>query len=92
MAATAFFACSGHERWHHDPDFYYQPGGGPRPDMGPYYLTALIHLLGPVESVLGAVSRSGDERTIGSGPRRGSACRSAPTPTSPACSGTRAGR
>ncbi|MDT0264743.1 Gfo/Idh/MocA family oxidoreductase [Streptomyces sp. DSM 44915] len=71
LAATAFFACAGHERWHPDPDFYYQPGGGPLFDMGPYYLTALVHLLGPVESVVGAASRSGAERVVGSGPRAG---------------------
>ena len=43
----------GHERWHPNPDFYYQPGGGPLLDMGPYYVTALVTLLGPVESVVG---------------------------------------
>lgn len=71
VAATAFFACPGHERWHPDPDFYYQPGGGPLFDMGPYYLTALVHLLGPVEAVTGGAVRSGSERAIGSGPRAG---------------------
>ena len=44
----------GHERWHPNPDFYYQPGGGPMFDMGPYYLTCLINLLGPVARVSGA--------------------------------------
>ncbi|WP_226961775.1 MULTISPECIES: Gfo/Idh/MocA family protein [Streptomyces] len=71
VAATAFFACPGHERWHPDPDFYYLPGGGPLFDMGPYYLTALVHLLGPVEAVTGGAVRSGTERAIGSGPRAG---------------------
>ncbi|SOD59167.1 Predicted dehydrogenase [Streptomyces zhaozhouensis] len=71
VAATAFFACPGHERWHPDPDFYYQPGGGPLFDMGPYYLTALVQLLGPVAAVTGGAVRSGGERTIGSGPRAG---------------------
>ena len=40
----------GHEIWHPDPDFYYQPGGGPMLDMGPYYLTCLVNLLGPVRA------------------------------------------
>jgi predicted dehydrogenase len=70
-AATAFMTGPGHERWHPDPEFYYQPGGGPLLDMGPYYLTALIHLLGPVRRVTGMSSRPRDERTIGSGPRAG---------------------
>jgi predicted dehydrogenase len=64
---------SGHERWHPNPDFYYQPGGGPLLDMGPYYVTALVTLLGPVESVVGAASHTRSSRTIGSGPRQGAA-------------------
>ena len=71
-AATAFMTAAGHERWHPDPEFYYQPGGGPLLDMGPYYLTALVHLLGPVARVTGMSSRPRDTRTIGSGPRAGS--------------------
>jgi predicted dehydrogenase len=61
----------GHERWHPAPEFYYQPGGGPLFDMGPYYLTALVVLLGPVRRVSGAAGASQTRRTIGSGPRAG---------------------
>jgi predicted dehydrogenase len=71
VAATAFMAGPGHESWHPDPEFYYRPGGGPLLDMGPYYLTSLIHLLGPVVSVVGRSSRPRSERVIGSGPRAG---------------------
>jgi predicted dehydrogenase len=70
-AATAFMTAAGHERWHPDPEFYYQPGGGPLLDMGPYYLTSLVHLLGPIRRVVAMSSRSRPERTIGSGPRAG---------------------
>jgi len=70
-AATAFMLTPGHERWHPDPAFYYQPGGGPLFDMGPYYLTSLIHLLGPVRRVVGAASRPRATRTVGEGPRAG---------------------
>lgn len=73
VAATATMVTPGHERWHHDPDFYYVPGGGPLLDMGPYYLTALVTLLGPVTAVVGAASRARDRRVIGSGPRAGQA-------------------
>jgi predicted dehydrogenase len=73
IAATATFASPGHERWHHNPDFYYAPGGGPLFDMGPYYITALVTMLGPVISVTGSASRSRNERTIGSGHRQGQA-------------------
>lgn len=71
VAATAFMTSAGHEKWHPDPEFYYRPGGGPLLDMGPYYLSALVHLLGPVTKVTGAASRPRAERTIGSGPRAG---------------------
>ena len=71
IAASATMVTPGHERWHANPDFYYQPGGGPLLDMGPYYLSALVTLLGPVTSVVGASSRTRSTRTIGSGPRQG---------------------
>jgi predicted dehydrogenase len=70
-AATAFMTVAGHERWHPDPEFYYQPGGGPLLDMGPYYLTTLVHLLGPVRRVVGMSARPRAERTIATGPRAG---------------------
>ncbi len=47
IGCTAFMMCHGHESWHPDPEFYYKAGGGPMFDMGPYYLTALVNLLGP---------------------------------------------
>ncbi len=71
VAATAFMTTAGHEAWHPDPEFYYRPGGGPLLDMGPYYLSALVHLLGPVVRVTGAASRPRAERAVGSGPRAG---------------------
>lgn len=70
-AANAMLMLSGHERWHPNPDFYYQPGGGPMFDMGPYYLAALMSLLGPVERVAATASASFETRTIKSGPRAG---------------------
>ena len=54
IAATAFMMCHGHESWHPDPEFYYKVGGGPMFDMGPYYLTALVSLIGPVKRVTGS--------------------------------------
>lgn len=64
IAATAFMTCHGHESWHPDPEFYYKAGGGPMFDMGPYYLTALVALLGPVETVAGFTKKSFDSRKI----------------------------
>ena len=71
VAATAFMTCHGHENWHPDPEFFYRKGGGPMFDMGPYYLTALINLLGPVRRVAGSTSISFPQRTITSEPKRG---------------------
>jgi predicted dehydrogenase len=72
IAASAVMVTPGHEAWHPSPDFYYLPGGGPLLDMGPYYVSALIQLLGPVRSVIGASSRLRSERVItAAGPRTG---------------------
>jgi predicted dehydrogenase len=67
IAATAFMTTPGHERWHPAPEFYYQPGGGPLLDMGPYYLTALVTLLGPVRRVVGMSSTPQATRTTVAG-------------------------
>jgi predicted dehydrogenase len=71
LSASAVMVTAGHERWHPNPDFYYRAGGGPLLDMGPYYLSALVQLLGPVRAVIGAAGRPRAERVIGSGPRAG---------------------
>ncbi|MEZ4869567.1 MAG: Gfo/Idh/MocA family oxidoreductase [Caldilineaceae bacterium] len=71
VAATAFMMSRGHEHWHPNPDFYYQPGGGPMFDMGPYYLTALVSILGPVRRVTGLTRASFAERLITSQPKHG---------------------
>jgi predicted dehydrogenase len=71
VAATAFMLSHGPERWHPDPEFFYKVGGGPMFDMGPYYLTALVSLLGPVRQVTGVTRISFSEREIGSEPKRG---------------------
>ena len=64
VAATAFLLNHGPEHWHPDPDFYYQPGAGPMFDMGPYYLTALVALIGPVRRVSGSAQTGTPTRTI----------------------------
>jgi len=71
VAATANMLCRGHEGWHPSPEFYYQPGGGPLFDMGPYYLTSLVTMLGPVESVSALAKTTFKERLITSQPLHG---------------------
>ena len=71
VAFTAFMMGRGHESWHPSPEFYYQPGGGPMFDMGPYYLTALLNLLGPLRRLTGAASVAIAERVITSQPLHG---------------------
>ncbi|WP_407272291.1 Gfo/Idh/MocA family protein [Radiobacillus sp. PE A8.2] len=71
VGASAFMINRGHEHWHPDPAFYYDTGGGPMFDMGPYYITALIALLGPIKQLSGLTRISYPERTILSEPRAG---------------------
>ncbi|MFJ8041140.1 Gfo/Idh/MocA family protein [Kitasatospora sp. NPDC096147] len=71
FAATAFMTTPGHELWHPDPEFYYRPGGGPLFDMGPYHLSALVTLLGPVRRVSALAATPRPERTVATGPRAG---------------------
>lgn len=71
LGATAFMMSPGHERWHPNPDFYYQSGGGPMFDMGPYYLTALVSMLGPVRRVTGSTQTSYKKRLSTSQPKYG---------------------
>lgn len=71
VGGSAFFACPGHERWHPDPAFYYDIGGGPVLDMGPYYITDLVNLLGPVARVQAMSATPQKERLIYSEPKKG---------------------
>jgi predicted dehydrogenase len=72
VAATAFMMSPGHEGWHPNPGFYYLRGGGPLLDMGVYYLTALVTLLGPIAEVSAMSSRMRTERKVpDAGPRAG---------------------
>jgi predicted dehydrogenase len=71
LVATASFMTPGPEGWHPDPDFFFQPGGGPLLDVGPYSLTALVAFLGPVRRVTASGSVLFPERTVGRGPKQG---------------------
>jgi len=71
IGAAAYMVGRGHETWHPDPAFYYKYGGGPMLDMGPYYVTALINLLGGVSTVSGMTKASFPTRTITSQPHYG---------------------
>ncbi|MDR2649541.1 MAG: Gfo/Idh/MocA family oxidoreductase, partial [Clostridiales bacterium] len=71
IGAACFMICHGHETWHPDPEFYYKFGGGPMLDMGPYYITALVNLLGGVSGVTGSAKKSFSRRTITSQPHCG---------------------
>ena len=71
IGAEAKMVCHGHESWHPAPEFYYQSGGGPMMDMGPYYMTALVNLVGRVRSISGMTGMAFPTRTITSNPKRG---------------------
>jgi len=71
VAAVAFMTGRGMEMWHPNPDFFYQPGAGPMFDIGPYYLTTLVSMLGPVRRLTGSARISFPERLITSQPLAG---------------------
>ena len=71
VAASAIVMGHGPEGWHSNPAFFYAPGGGPHFDLGPYFLTALVHALGPVRAVTAMAGRAFETRTVGSGPNEG---------------------
>lgn len=71
IGGTCHVMSRGMEAWHPNPDFFFQPGGGPILDLGPYYVTNLVQLIGPVKSVSAMASTSFKTRTIGIGPREG---------------------
>jgi predicted dehydrogenase len=71
IGGTCHIMGHGMEHWHPNPDFFYQPGGGPILDMGPYYITNLVQLIGPVKSVAALANATFSDRTISNGPRNG---------------------
>lgn len=70
-SGTAIVLSHGMEHWHPNPDFFFQLGGGPVLDLGPYYIANLINLLGPVKRVAALTSMASRTRTISSEPRAG---------------------
>ncbi|MBX3567984.1 MAG: Gfo/Idh/MocA family oxidoreductase [Rhizobiaceae bacterium] len=70
-SGTAHVMSHGMEHWHPNPDFFFKPGAGPVLDIGPYYVTNLIQLIGPVKRVAALASTPAHERTITSKPRYG---------------------
>jgi predicted dehydrogenase len=71
LGATATMLVGGPDSWHPNADFFYRAGGGPLLDIAPYYLTAIVALLGPIASVAGFAATPTPERTLGTGPRAG---------------------
>ncbi|ANM14591.1 MULTISPECIES: Gfo/Idh/MocA family protein [unclassified Rhizobium] len=72
VTGTAFMMGRGMEHWHPDPSFYYQAGAGPVMDMGPYYLTMMVNLMGPIRRVQAVATSGQEERLItAEGPKQG---------------------
>ncbi len=72
VAGTAAFMSRGMEHWHPNPTFFFKPGGGPVLDMGPYYITTLVSLLGPVRRVVGMTAIGAPKRLVtADGPMKG---------------------
>ncbi|MDO6729408.1 Gfo/Idh/MocA family oxidoreductase [Marinovum sp. 2_MG-2023] len=70
-SGTCFVQSPGMEMWHPNPDFFFQPGGGPILDLGPYYISNLVQMLGPVARVTALSCSASEYRTITSEPRNG---------------------
>ncbi|NZD49604.1 Gfo/Idh/MocA family protein [Rhizobium leguminosarum] len=82
VTGTAFMMGRGMEHWHPDPSFYYQAGAGPLMDMGPYYLTMMVNLMGPIRRVQAVTTSGQEERLItAEGPKQGTTFKVG-TPTS----------
>ncbi|QKK19919.1 Gfo/Idh/MocA family protein [Rhizobium indicum] len=82
VTGTAFMMGRGMEHWHPDPSFYYQAGAGPVMDMGPYYLTMMVNLMGPIRRVQAVATSGQEERLItAEGPKQGTTFKVG-TPTS----------
>ncbi|QQR40853.1 Gfo/Idh/MocA family protein [Devosia rhizoryzae] len=72
MSGTTHVMSRGMEHWHPNPDFFFQPGGGPILDLGPYYITDLVHLLGPVKRLSAFTNMARAEREVtAEGPYKG---------------------
>jgi predicted dehydrogenase len=71
LSAITRFQSQGPDWFHPNPEFLFAKGGGPLFDNGPYYLSALVHLLGPITEVVAVGTRAQDTRTVRVGPRAG---------------------
>ncbi len=71
IGGTCHVMSFGMEHWHPNPDFFFQPGGGPILDLGPYYITNLVQLIGPIKAVAAMTGKGSERRTISNGPRDG---------------------
>ena len=71
VAGTSQFINHGMEQWHPSPEFFFKPGAGPVFDMGPYYISSLINLIGPVRRVTAMATKGFAERVVGSGQQKG---------------------
>jgi len=72
MSGTTHVMSRGMEHWHPNPDFFFQPGAGPILDLGPYYITDLVHLLGPVKRLSAFTNMARTEREVtAEGPYKG---------------------
>ncbi|MBX2837708.1 MAG: Gfo/Idh/MocA family oxidoreductase [Gammaproteobacteria bacterium] len=71
LSGTAHVMNFGMEHWHPNPDFFFKQGAGPILDIGPYYITNLVQLIGPIKRVAGMSAIPSSTRTISSEPREG---------------------
>ena len=68
---NAIFAFPGVESFHPTPESWYRKQGGPVIDMGPYFFSTLVNLLGPAKQVQGRTLTAFKRRIYGAGPKKG---------------------
>ena len=71
IGVSAFVVSHGHEWFHPNPDYFYKEGAGPILDIGPYYVSAILSLIGPITKVSAMSNRAFDTRIIESELRKG---------------------
>lgn len=71
VGVHGYMTSRGVESWHPNPEFFYKPGAGPMLDMGPYYLTAMVNMFGPIRRVASITNITYPERTVTSEPKKG---------------------
>ncbi|MFT4214122.1 MAG: Gfo/Idh/MocA family oxidoreductase [Microbacterium sp.] len=71
LSAQTSMQYAGPDLFHPNPEFLFSHGAGPVVDMGPYYISALVNLFGPVARVAAVGLKGRERRRVRVGDRAG---------------------